>query len=97
MKTLNISDVRNHLPSVIDEMTDTNEPVIVERYGKPVARIVPFTAERRDPARYPLRGQPLSIAPDFDDPAPELWDALAVAEDHEKYGTSAEEEGMQKP
>ncbi len=96
MKTLNISDVRNHLPSVIDEMTDTNEPVVVERYGKPVARIIPFTADKRDPTRYPLRGQPCSIAPDFDEPTPELWDALAVAEERAKYTATAKRKGSEK-
>jgi hypothetical protein len=26
---------------------------------------------------YPLRGQPITIASDFDEPMPELWEALA--------------------
>ena len=95
MKTLSISDVRNHLPSVIDEMVQTNEPVVVERYGKPVASIVPFTAEKQGQERYPLRGQPCYIAPDFDEPMPDLWQANAVAEEHEEYTAAPAPE--QKP
>jgi antitoxin (DNA-binding transcriptional repressor) of toxin-antitoxin stability system len=96
MKTLSISAVRNHLPSVINEMTDTNEPVVVERYGKPVARLIPFTAEKLDPTRYPLRGQPCSVTPDFDEPTSELWDALAVAERHDAYMTPAKPKSISK-
>ena len=96
MKTLNISDVRNHLPSIINEMTNTNEPVVVERYGKPVARMIPFTAEKCDPARYPLRGKPCSVAPDFDEPMPELWDALAVAEKRTEYTATTKRKGAKK-
>ncbi len=97
MKTLSISAVRNHLPSVIKEMADTNEPVVVERYGKPVARLIPFTAEKTDPTRYPLRGQPCSVTPDFDEPTPELWDALAVAEEHDEYIAPAKPKKISEP
>ncbi len=27
--------------------------------------------------KYPLRGKPITIASDFDEPMPELWEALA--------------------
>lgn len=29
------------------------------------------------PKTYPLRGLPITISEDFDDPLPELWEALA--------------------
>jgi prevent-host-death family protein len=90
---LSISDARNHLPSIIDEVSHTNEPVVIERYGKPVARIIPFTPEKRDPTRYPLRGQPCSVSLDFDEPMPELWNALAVAEEPTNYSATSKKEG----
>ena len=78
MKTHSISDLRNHLPSVIDDVTRTNEPVIIERYGKPVASIIPFKDETSTQSHHPLRGQSISVASDFDDPIPDLWNAVGT-------------------
>jgi hypothetical protein len=35
------------------------------------------TASTTSQKTYPLRGLPITISPDFDDPMPELWEALA--------------------
>jgi prevent-host-death family protein len=43
------------------------EEVVVERGGRPVARLVPIAAEPRRPGR--LKGR-IRIAPDFDSPLP---------------------------
>ena len=83
MKTLSISDVRNRLPAVIDDVVQSNETVVVTRYGKPVASIVPFKGKRSRETRYPLRGHPITVADDFDRPTPELW--RAVAEEQGEY------------
>jgi prevent-host-death family protein len=77
MKTLNISDVRNSLPSVIEEVVQSNEMVVVTRYGKPIAKIVPFKNEEKLASPYPLRGKPIKMAEDFDEPMPELWNAVS--------------------
>jgi len=42
MKKLNVSEVRNNLPSLLDEIALSNEPIVVTRHGKPVAKILPF-------------------------------------------------------
>jgi len=76
MKTLNISDVRNSLPSVIVEVVQSNEIVVVTRYGKPIAKIVPFRSEEDQASRYPLRDKPIKMADDFDEPMPELWNVV---------------------
>ncbi|MBN1674875.1 MAG: type II toxin-antitoxin system Phd/YefM family antitoxin [Kiritimatiellae bacterium] len=88
MKTLNVSDVRNHLPAIIEEVVDSNETVVVTRYGKPLVSIVPLKRRRAGEARYPLRGTPIRVADDFDAPAPELWRALGVAERRAVYRTT---------
>jgi len=85
MKTLSISEVRNHLPAVLNEVAQTNEPVVVARHGKPVASIVPYAAGRPAKTRHPLRGRPLTVAADFDEPMPDLWQALSVAEERPRY------------
>ncbi len=76
MKTINISDVRNNLPSVIEGVVQTNEVVVVTRYGKPIVSIVPFRDRENRKALYPLRGKPIKVASDFDEPMPEIWDVV---------------------
>jgi prevent-host-death family protein len=76
MKKVNISEVRNHLPSLLDEIALSNEPIVVTRHGKPVAKILPFRRGKSKRQRYPLRGLPIHISKDFDKPAPELWEAI---------------------
>ncbi len=76
MKKISISEVRNHLPFLLDEMAVSNEPIVVTRHGKPVAKILPFHKSQSKPERYPLRGLPIRVSKDFDKPVPELWEAL---------------------
>ena len=76
MKTINISDVRNNLPSVIEGVVQTNEVVVVTRYGKPIVSIVPFRGRESRKTLYPLRGKPITVARDFDKPMPEIWDVV---------------------
>ncbi len=86
MKKLSISDVRNNLPSVIEGVSQTKETVVVTRYGKPVASIIPFRDKKSQETPYPLRGQSITVADDFDEPISVEWNALAVAENPAEYG-----------
>jgi prevent-host-death family protein len=76
MKKINISEVRNHLPSLLEQLALSNEPIVVTRHGKPVAKILPFRKAQSKPERYPLRNLPVRISKDFDKPATEPWEAL---------------------
>ena len=76
MTSLSISEVRNSLPQILKRIRRTHETITILRYGKPVANIVPVEDTDFDEAKYPLRGFPIRIAEDFDEPMPELWDAL---------------------
>ena len=89
MKTISISDARNHLPSVIDEVVKTHEQVVVVRHGIPTAAIVPLRDVKSAENPYPLRGHPITLAEGFDAPMPNLWEAMAVAEEQGQYGTPA--------
>ena len=77
MRKLKVSEVRNRLPSLLDEIALSNEPIVVTRHGKPVAKIVSFHRAKPGAQRYPLRGLPIRVSKDFDKPAPELWETLA--------------------
>ncbi len=77
MKKLNLSEVRQHLPFLVGDVGESGEEVVITRRGHPRARLVPFRpadAEQKAPS---LRGLPIEIADDFDDPLPELWETLA--------------------
>jgi antitoxin (DNA-binding transcriptional repressor) of toxin-antitoxin stability system len=72
MKKLEIQETDTTL---VDEVAANSNEVIITRNGKPIARIIPFeTTSSR--GNYPLRGMPISISEDFDEPMPELWEAL---------------------
>ena len=78
MKYYDIADLQKELPTLLDEIGDSHEEVMITRDGIAVAMILPFKgAQPGDTDSHPLRGQPIWIADDFDEPMPELWEALA--------------------
>ena len=78
MRSLTISAARTTLPSLIDDVLTRHETIIISRNGKPVAQLSPISADSHatDHSRYALRGVPIAISDDFDDPTPDLWEAL---------------------
>lgn len=77
MKTFNVSQARQELPSLIDDVASSGEEVLITRRGQPLAKLVPFHREEAERTAHPLRGLPIEIADDFDDPMPELWEELS--------------------
>jgi prevent-host-death family protein len=67
MKVVNVHEAKTHLSRLL-ELVDTGEEIVIARNGKPVARLVPVSAEPRRPGR--LKGR-LRIGADFDAPLPE--------------------------
>ena len=78
MKEMNVSEVRKNLPKLVGEVASTLEPVLIVRHGHPLAMLVPCSEDslRKMSDRFPLRGLPLEMAPDFDDPLDAEWEAL---------------------
>jgi len=79
MKALAISEVRKRLPSLVREIAATRETLLITRHGKAPARRMPLDLATAAEAveRYPLRGLPLEMSDDFDEPMPGLWEAIA--------------------
>jgi antitoxin (DNA-binding transcriptional repressor) of toxin-antitoxin stability system len=75
MKEIEIQEVDNTLAILLDEITATESEIVITRNGIPVARIV-RCENANSKHNYPLRGMPLTIAEDFDEPMSELWEAL---------------------
>jgi len=71
MKIISISEALNNLTSIISDITHSHEIVVIERYGKPVASIIPFKPESTCKNKYPLRGTQITVSDDFDEPLPQ--------------------------
>jgi prevent-host-death family protein len=76
MKTLDIQETNIDLTALLDEAIATQGEIMITRNGVPIARIVPCETKTSSTANYPLRGMPIKIAEDFDEPMSELWEAL---------------------
>lgn len=76
MKYLNLQEMDVTLTAIVDEIAATQSEIVILRNGLPVARIVPCQISSPSAQHYPLRGMPITIADDFDEPMPELWEAL---------------------
>lgn len=85
MKTINVSEARNTLPALIETVSSTRKPVMLVRYGKPAAMLVPVAESVEQTSPHPLRGLPIEISEDFDAPLSDIWEDCSVAEGTKAY------------
>ena len=97
MKALNISEARSTLPALVEAVSTTHVSVVLLRYGKPAAMIVPVQTEEEKAEPYPLRKLPITVADDFDEPSAGLWEALGAAETASQYAATKKSAGRAKP
>jgi prevent-host-death family protein len=78
MRSLSVSSARSQLPSLLNDVLTKHETIIISRNGTPVAQLTPLPSDVNpdESQRFPLRNIAIFIADDFDEPAPELWEAL---------------------
>lgn len=76
MKYIDIADAQQYLLSLLQEIAVSHEKVTITRDGVAVGIILPFKGVKPEASKYPLRGLPIQIAEDFDEPLPELWEAI---------------------
>ncbi|CAN5760327.1 type II toxin-antitoxin system prevent-host-death family antitoxin [soil metagenome] len=69
MRTVNIYEAKTHLSRLIEQV-EAGEEIVIARSGRPVARLVPLSQERR-PIRFGLMRGRLTVPADFDAPLPE--------------------------
>lgn len=69
MTTVNVHEAKTQLSRLLERVLQ-GEEIVIARYGKPVATLVPFAERpaRREPGS--ARGR-VSLSSDFDDPLPE--------------------------
>ncbi len=78
MQAMNISDARKNLPHLISEIAASRNEVLITRHGRPVAKLVAYESDEKKQNKYPLRGLEFQVKGDFDEPLPEMWDALKL-------------------
>lgn len=76
MKYLDIVDAQKDLLMLLDEIAVSREEVMITRDGIAVAKISACEKTKLSASKYPLRGLPIYIADDFDEPLTELWEAM---------------------
>lgn len=73
MKYINLQETDVTLTSIVDEIAANQSEIVITHNGLPVARIVPYWISDLPKKHYPLRGMPITIAADFDEPISELF------------------------
>jgi prevent-host-death family protein len=73
-KSVNVHAAKTHLSRLLDEAA-AGEEIIIAKAGKPVARLVPFTAKPQKRGGFGAGRGTIRISDDFD----ELPDDLAIA------------------
>ena len=65
MISVNITSAKAHLSSLLKQLEESNEEIIIERSGKPIAKILKYTPIK-DFNRLGILRNKISIANDFD-------------------------------
>lgn len=73
MKTVSAGVFKTHCLALITEVAQSRESVVVTKYGKPVAKLVPFDSSK-DIDEKPLRGS-VTFLGDVISPIDEEWQA----------------------
>ena len=50
MELVNIAELKSHLSDVIAKVNETGTAVVIGKYGKPVAKLIPFSDEKKNRA-----------------------------------------------
>jgi prevent-host-death family protein len=66
MDEVNVHEAKTHLSRLLARV-EAGEEIVIARGNRPVAKLVPLRADRREPGR--LRGR-IRISRDFDAPLP---------------------------
>lgn len=72
MKVVPAGQFKTHCLALLDQVKTTHETLVVTKYGKPVARIVPYTSSESE--KNPLKGS-VVFEDDLISPVDVEWDA----------------------
>ena len=69
-ETVNLYQAKTHLSALV-ERAASGEEIIIAKAGKPMARLTPLPAEKREPRKPGIWKGKVWIADDFDAPLPD--------------------------
>jgi prevent-host-death family protein len=72
MKTVSVGKFKTHCLSLLNEVAKTHESLVLTKYGKPVARVVPFSSDS-DSGENPLKNS-IVFEKDLIDPIDLEWE-----------------------
>ena len=75
-KAVSVADISEKLKAIIQEVVDTQEPVLITKDGQPIAQVVPYVLASTEPAVRPTIDEPSEFSDDFDEEIPALCGAL---------------------
>ena len=73
MQTIQAGKFKAQCLALLDEVAQTHQPLIITKYGRPVAKLVPFDAEK-DQQETPLKGLATHVG-DILSPIDDEWEA----------------------
>ena len=73
MKTISAGKFKIHCLALLKEVAQKQQPILVTKYGKPVAQVVPIIQEG-EPAQNPLKDSIL-FEKDIVNPVDDQWEA----------------------
>ena len=71
MAVFNIHEAKTHFSKLLERVLN-GEEIVIAKAGKPVARILPYTADDTSPRLPGIDKGKVIIKPDFDLPLPEF-------------------------
>ncbi len=74
MESFSIKETKTHLSEIISKIEQTNEKVIIEKHGKPVAELSPILKKSR--LKIGRRLAKVIIKGDLTDPTEGEWDDI---------------------
>ena len=72
MEFISAGNFKTHCLALLDQVAQSRRPVVITKYGKPVAKVVPFD-EKKDVAQKPLKGRVVFMR-DVISPIAENWE-----------------------
>lgn len=74
-KTISVSEFKAHALGIFEEIFQKGRSVVVTKFGKPLAKVIPFAATGKNPVPGKLAGTILYEGDIVSPLGPDLWDA----------------------
>jgi prevent-host-death family protein len=77
VREVTASELKNAWHLYLDQVGQAHEEIVVTRYGKPVAKLVPYEAEEGEPGIFGTLAGTVTVHGDIIEPTGEEWEADA--------------------